>query len=306
MKVFITGGAGYIGTELIYKLNENPAVKEIILYDNLIRSNYNLFLGKTKLDPSKVKFVRGELLDTRKLYTQLKGVNIVFHLAAKVSTPFADHNPHEFDQINNWGTAELTYLLENCDVETLVHMSSASIYGSSNEEATIDTFPNPRTFYGISKLRGEEHVSRLIGSNIKTYIIRCGNVYGYSKSMRFDSVINKFIFQANFVKQVRVYGDGNQSRSFIQIDRLSQFLNQLITSELKSGFYNLVENTYSVGDIIEALKQIYPELEMIFVNQQMKVRNLIIAKDERLEGLQIESGRDLLADLKEFKKEFSF
>ena len=69
---------------------------------------------------------------------------------------------------------------------------------------------NPKTFYGISKMHGEEHVNGLRGSDIKVYVLRLGNVFGYSKSMRFDSVINKFMFEANFTKRLRINGDGDQ------------------------------------------------------------------------------------------------
>ena len=62
MNILITGGAGYIGTELVYQLETNPTVNEIIVYDNLRRSNYNLFLGRMKLDTQRVRFVKGEIL----------------------------------------------------------------------------------------------------------------------------------------------------------------------------------------------------------------------------------------------------
>jgi UDP-glucose 4-epimerase len=107
MKILITGGAGYIGTELTYELMKHAdRIDEIIIYDNLSRGNYNLFIGLSKLPEGKVRFIQGDLLDTRKLRKALKGVDVVYHLAAKVSTPFADQNPHLFEQINHWGTAE--------------------------------------------------------------------------------------------------------------------------------------------------------------------------------------------------------
>ena len=220
MKVLITGGAGYIGTELVTELNNDSRISEIVIYDNLSRGNFNLFIGHTKLNTSKIRFVKGELLDTRKLKQELKGIDTVFHLAAKVTTPFADQNPHGFEQVNHWGTAELIYAIEESEVKTFVYLSSTSVYGASENTLSIDSPLNPKTFYGISKMRGEEHVKRLLNSSIRTYIFRCGNVYGYSKSMRFDSVINKFMFEANFNNKIRIYGNGNQNRSFIHINRL--------------------------------------------------------------------------------------
>ena len=155
MKILITGGAGYIGTELVYELNKNPEVKEIVVYDNLSRGNINLFIGSNKLS-NKIKFIQGDILDTRLLRESLKGVDVVYHLAAKVTTPFADQNAHFFEQVNHWGTAELTYAIEESEVKKFIYTSSASVYGASSQEADEQTFPNPKTFYGISKLRGEE------------------------------------------------------------------------------------------------------------------------------------------------------
>lgn len=308
MNVLITGGAGYIGTELTYALNANPDIESIVIYDNLNRQNFNVFLGRSKLEGNKVRYVNGDILDSRKLKKEIEKADIVYHLAAKVTTPFADHSPHEFDQVNNWGTAELTYLIEESNVSKLIYASSASVYGASSEAVDVDTSPNPRTFYGISKMRGEDHVKRLIGSKTDVYILRLGNVYGYSKSMRFDSVINKFLFEANFAKRIRIYGSGEQKRSFIHIDRLAALLNACCAEKNKQapGIYNLVESTYAIHDITDALKMLYPEMEMIFVNQNVQMRSLKVKPDDRLNTNTLKLDADLLEDLKEFKDQFCF
>lgn len=306
MKVLITGGAGYIGTELAATLNEDPSISEIVIYDNFSRGNYNLFIGQTKLKGNKLRFVKGELLDTRKLKKELEDIDTVYHLAAKVTTPFADQNPHEFEQVNHWGTAELIYAIEESNVKTFVYMSSTSVYGASENTLNIDSPLNPKTFYGISKMRGEEHVKRLINSPIKTFILRCGNVYGYSKSMRFDSVINKFMFEANFSDQVRIYGNGNQNRSFIHIDRLKIALTNIIQSDIQSDVYNLTESTFAINEIIDVVKDNYPDMEMLFVNQNMKLRELKIEFDTRLNSLAKFQKNALKEDLSTFKTQFTF
>ena len=221
MRVLITGGAGYIGTELVYSLANENSIEEIIIFDNLSRDNHNLFIKSKVPNATKVRFHRGELLDSRELGKVLDGINIVYHLAAKVTTPFANTDPHFYEQVNHWGTAELVYALEKSSVEKLIYTSSTSVYGSSTKSVDENTPPNPKTFYGISKMRGEEHVQRL-KDKMKTYILRSGNVYGYSKSMRFDAVINKFIFEANYSKRITINGDGKQHRSFIHIDQITK------------------------------------------------------------------------------------
>jgi UDP-glucose 4-epimerase len=306
MNVLITGGAGYIGTELVNLLVSNPAVDKVIVYDNLSRLNYNLFLGLKLKNQAKLSFVKGELLDSRSLRKVLRGVDVVYHLAAKVTTPFASADSHAYEQVNHWGTAELVYAIEESNVKKFIYTSSSGVYGSSKSAVDETTIPNPKTFYAISKLRGEEHVQRLL-DKIDTYIFRCGNVYGYSKSMRFDSVINKFVFEANFNKIVTIQGDGKQSRSFIHIDLVSRALNNLLSSNLSGGTYNLVERSIKVFDIVDELKQMVPDLEFLFINQHLKLRELKVKKNAMVnQTLGITNPVSLKKELEEFLVRFTF
>ncbi len=306
MNILVTGGAGYIGTELIYRLVEEPLVKKIVIYDNLTNNNHNIFLGRSKLKTDKVKFIKADILDSRRLKKEVDSADIVYHLAAKVTTPFADHSPHEFDQINNWGTAELTYLIENSKVSKFIYASSLSVYGASQEALDVGSQLNPKTFYGISKMHGEQHLNRLHDSPIKVYTLRLGNVYGYSKSMRFDSVINKFVFEANFMNNIHIFGDGNQVRSFIHIDRLSDILTKIGLKDLKPDTYNLVENSFNINTITDELKIVYPNLETIYVNQNVNMRSLNVKQDSRLQDFITNSQNTLKKDLEDLKNRFTF
>jgi UDP-glucose 4-epimerase len=307
MKVLVTGGAGYMGTELVNLLVSNEAVDEVIVYDNLSRMNYNLFLGLKLQRYPKLRFVKGELLDSRSLRKVLKGIDIVFHLAAKVTTPFAVSDSHVYEQVNHWGTAELVYAIEESNsVKKFIYTSSSGVYGSSDVPLDESFQPAPRTFYAMSKYRGEEHVRRIM-DKVDTYIFRCGNVYGYSKSMRFDSVINKFVFEANFNKIVTIQGDGKQSRSFIHIDLISKALNNAMSSNLPSGTYNLVERSIKVFDIVDELKQLIPELEFIFINQHLKMHEVNVKPNAEVNrALGISNGKTLKEELREFLSRFSF
>ncbi len=306
MKVFVSGGAGYIGTELISQLIANPEVKEVVVYDNLSRLNFNMFLGLRLQQYRKISFVKGELLDSRSLRRNLKGVDTVYHLAAKVTTPFASSDAHMYEQVNHWGTAELVYAVEESKVKRFIYTSSTGVYGSSKDAVDELSALNPQTPYAVSKLRGEEHVRRLT-DKIDTYIIRCGNAYGYSKSMRFDAVINKFVFEANFDKIISIQGDGKQSRTFIHIDLLAKALNNLLTAQLASGTYNLVERSLKVIDIVDVLKELIPPLEFIFINQHLRLHELNVKENELLNTtLGINNHRTLKEELEEFLSKFSF
>jgi UDP-glucose 4-epimerase len=306
MKVLVTGGAGYIGTELISALIAKTEVDQVIVYDNLSRPNYNMFLGLRLQNHAKITFVKGELLDSRALRKVLKGVDVVYHLAAKVTTPFASADAHSYEQVNHWGTAELVYAVEESNVKRFIYTSSTGVYGSSKEAADENTPADPQTLYAISKLRGEEHVRRL-ASKIDTYIMRCGNVYGYSRSMRFDAVINKFAFEANFSKLITIQGDGKQSRTFIHINRMAPALANLLTASLASGTYNLVERNLKVIDILDALKELIPPLEFIFINQHLRLHELNVKVNADVNKLLgVTNDRPLKEELEEFLGKFSY
>lgn len=306
MKVLITGGAGYVGTKLVKHLVSNPEIEKVIVYDNLSKAHYNFFLGKAYEHKEKIQSVRGDILDTRQLRKLMKDADVVVHLAAIVTTPFANTDPHFYEQVNHWGTAEVVYCAEESDISKFIYLSSTSVYGASDKVSDETTTPSPSTFYGISKLRGEEHVNRLAEKK-NAINIRGGNVYGYSKSMRFDAVINRFMFDANFTNRIQINGNGKQSRAFIHVDYLCAALSQVITKAVPSGTYNLVDKNLQILDLVDVLKEIYPTLEFLFTNQHMNLRELKINPDSKLfDHIDRFQSRELKEELEEFKNRFAF
>ncbi len=306
VRVFITGGAGYIGAGLVDQLVSRPEINKVIVYDNLSRDNYSFFLGGVLKNAHKLRFVEGDILDSRKLRKHLTGVDVVIHLAAKVTTPFANIDSHFYEQVNHWGTAELVYALEESKVKRMIYLSTTSVYGRSKELATEEKVPNPRTFYGISKLRAEEHVKRLF-DKMQTYIIRCGNVYGYNKTVRFDSVINRFVFNANYQRRISINGNGTQARAFIHIDTISEILANLISTQADPGIYNVATNNLRILELVDVLKGIFPDLEFMFVNQHLNLRGIRIQPNQAFIS-QLTAGQptNLEQELKEFIEKLPF
>jgi len=304
MNVFITGGAGYIGTELVASLTMLPDVKKIIIYDNLSRANYNLFIG-TNLNSHKISFLNGDILDSRKLKQALVDVDIVFHFAAKVTTPFANTDAHIYEQVNHWGTAELTYALEESAVKKFIFLSSAAVYGHTGSAADEKTTPSPESYYSISKLKAEKHVLRLTDT-MNTIILRLGNVYGYSKSMRFDAMINKFIFDAHFTGRITINGSGNQSRAFISIDKTRDVLTQVFQKKIPSGVYNLVDKNMQLLQVAEVVNEVYPGIESFFINQNYTGFHLEVKRESALFSYINFPVTDFKDELLHFKKRFAF
>ncbi|MBN2668451.1 MAG: SDR family oxidoreductase [Bacteroidales bacterium] len=298
MNVLITGGAGYIGTELVKALNKNPKIDEIVIYDNLWKDQYNLFIH-SGIKKGKVRFVRAEILDSRQLASALKGIDIVYHLAAHVDSKLVNANHHLYEQINNWGNAELSYAIDDSRVKTVINASSIAVYGSEPERINEINNPHPKTFYGTSKLRGEAHLMRL-QDNRKVLNLRIGNVYGYGTSLRVDSFINQFAFSAAFENRIKIMGSGDQKRGIIHIDSLIDILSEIPFSNIETGTYNVLEQSLSVSDVADEFKKLIPEMEMLFINQHLDLRNIDVAPNASVNRLIKKDRSQLGLQLNEF------
>lgn len=304
MKVLVTGGAGYIGSELVFALSQDPAVSSIIVYDNLSRGNINLFIcNRNKIEKSKVEFIHGDLLDSRKLKTAMSGVEVVYHLAATTTGTYQTVDSSVFEQTNHWGTAEVVYAAEDeASVKKFVYLSNTGIYqGGKNVLVDENSTINPRDFYSIGKMRGEEHVARL-KEKMNAVILRVGNVYGYSPAIRFDSVINKFLFDAQFNNRISIHGSGKQIRPFISLDKVTKALVYNVSNELPSDVYNLSDQNHKILDLVDVFKEVYPDLEFIFINQHIDLKNLQVADCEKIKQFIDFPESDLKEEIVAFKE----
>ncbi len=288
MNVLVTGGAGYLGNSVIPFLLAAPEVNSVTIVDNLRRGSIGLFFGEKLAHGKTFRLVETDILDTRTLSAEVERCDVLLHMAAEVTTPFADHDAHRFEQVNHWGTAQLAHLVERHDTSRFIYVSSTAVYGTSPSESGIDTRPMPTTHYGVSKLRGEDHVRALHDAGrVSTAILRCGNAYGYNPGIRMDSVVNQFAFRAHHRQRIRILGDGLQHRSFIEVGRLGALIGKFVTGMYGGGTYNLTERNISIQKILEALVPWYPQLEYVFVDQNMIMRNLEVAPDSRIPELSV-------------------
>ncbi len=305
MKIAITGGAGYIGAELSAALVRLPGITEVLVYDDLSRGHHGLFMGP-RMEGAPLRFVQGDILDSRKLRKELAGVDLLFHLAAKVTTPFADGSHHHFEQVNHWGTAEVVYALEDEAPDArVIALSSVAVYGEGEASANSGQRPAPRSAYGHSKRRGETHLERLMHDRPVT-ILRSGNVYGPGRSMRFDAVINRFLFEAHFKGRITISGSGRQRRPFIHLQAVVDTLAAMAQGGAPVGTYDLVEDDHSVLDLVEGLRENYPAMEFLFVDQHLELLSLVVPRDTRLAAWQPDRPHTMAGDLGAFRRRFAW
>ncbi len=305
MKILITGGAGYIGYSLVKQLLEDvDQLHSIAIYDNLSRRNYSFFT-EAKFNHKPVTLIQGDILDGRMLQQALEGVDWVVHLAAKVTTPFADSDAHTFDQVNHWGSAQLAYAIEKSSVSHVINLSSISIYGDHPHPVDEDTIPNPQSFYGRSKYEGEKQINVLRHNRI-VYTLRSGNVYGYNPSYRIDAVVNRLLFQANFLGKITVNGSGEQQRSFVHVDKVANAVVRIIDGSIAPGTYNLVEHNLSINSIAAEIHYLYPKLDVIHANHNIRMKDVLTAVPCAIWSQIALPARTLHEELSDFKGHFSF
>src|SRR3990170_4049628 len=171
MNFLITGAAGFLGSSLANQLSREG---------HLIRGLDDLSAGDPKALGPDVHFTRGDMSDRPKLWTLLQEVDVVYHLAARVSVPESILYPRDYNTVNVGGTVALMEAMRDVGVRRVVLASSGAVYGQqAAQPVREDMPPYPDSPYAVSKLAAEFYV-RTIGAlwNIETVILRIFNAFG--------------------------------------------------------------------------------------------------------------------------------
>lgn len=213
MKFVVTGGAGFIGSNLSEELSKMGKV-EII--DNLSTGridNIRDLMGK-----NGVKFVEGTITDLDLLKETFEGANCVFHQAAIPSVQRSVENPLATNEANIEGTLNVLIAAKDCGVKKVIFASSSSVYGNTPRLPKREGMrPNPLSPYAVSKLSGEYYCKTFSGVfGLKTVCLRYFNVFGPKQDPASDyaAVIPKFITCFLNKNPPVIFGDGKQTRDF--------------------------------------------------------------------------------------------
>jgi UDP-glucose 4-epimerase len=226
-KAIVTGGAGFIGSNLVESLLED-GLEVISLDDYSVGKKSNLADVQKKYGNS-LKQIHCDITDEKKTETYFEGVDIVFHHACSKMT-ICLINPKRDLEVNAVGTFNLLELAKKYNVKKFVHVSTGSVYGIARKFPTDEECSlNPTSYYGVSKLAGEKYVrvfSHLYGMN--TSILRYYHVYGSKQdASEFGGVIGIFCKRALKNQDLTIYGDGSQIRSFTSVKDIVN-INKLI------------------------------------------------------------------------------
>lgn len=271
MKVLVTGGCGYIGSQLLRDL---PGWIEgdfhtVRVLDNLQGGRPEALMGLP--DGTNYEFIEGDILDPSVQRAALRGIDAVLHLAAIVRTPLSFDDPNWVEQVNHWGTS---HLLEDCldaGVDHFLFASSAAVYGPGGPHSEGDIC-EPMGAYAQSKQKAEEAVRSAGRRGLSVTILRLGTVYGKAPVTRYEAVANRFAFLAGTGRPLTVYGDGSQKRPFIHVCDASRALCWALSKrgDISGHTVNAIEQNASVMDLVEAVEKSQSEVDIHRTEQDVR------------------------------------
>lgn len=303
--ILITGGAGYVGSELVPELlKDGHKVKiiDLFLYGNEVLKN-----SKTFKDFS---FIKGDIRNEEILKRALKGIDTVIHLACISNDPSFELDPKLGKSINLDSFLPLIKISKKSGCTHFIYASSSSVYGIKKEKNVTENLSlKPLTDYSKYKAECEKILKKEQDINFNISILRPSTVCGFSRRQRLDVVVNILTAQAFYRKKIKIFG-GLQLRPNIHIKDMVRAYIHILNSDIKkvSGkTYNVGFENYSLNQIAELVNNQLEEnvkVEKIKTNdlRSYHVSSEFIKKD--IGYIPNFSVEDAINDLiKSFKKE---
>jgi UDP-glucose 4-epimerase len=218
VKVLVTGGGGFIGSNLARALVDRG--DDVCILDNFSTGNRANLAELT----GNVEVVEGELRSYERVHAATRGVEVVFHQGALPSVPRSVQDPLTTSAVNVEGTLNVLLAARDEGVRRIVFASSSSVYGNSGELPRVETAnPDPISPYGVSKLAAERYcVSFSRVYELETVALRYFNVFGPNQdpTSQYSAVIPRFVTAIAGGRPVPIYGDGDQRRDFTYVDNV--------------------------------------------------------------------------------------
>ena len=232
--VLITGGAGFIGSNVAALFLEKGYKVRVV--DNLSSGH------KKNVEVLDVQFIQGDIRNTELMRQACDGMDVVVHMAASVGRQKSLDNPQQDSEVNLIGTTTVLEEARKAGVRTVVYSSSAAIFGELADTPIPEDHPqNADSPYGVSKLAGEKQALCYAGLyGLKVICLRYFNVFGVNQ--RFDAYGNVIPIFAKRIfsnQLLTIYGDGEQTRDFVNVKDVAMVNYLAATSAPSTGVYNV-------------------------------------------------------------------
>ncbi len=218
MRYLVTGGAGFIGSNIVDELVRRG--QTVVVLDDL-SAGREANLAAVR---NKIHFLRGSITDLTAVKTAAEGADYVIHLAARTSVPRSVKDPIESNQVNIDGTLNVLVAARDAKVRRFVYAASSAAYGETPTLPKVESMPAaPISPYGITKYVGELYAQvfgRVYG--LENACVRYFNVFGprQDPTSEYSGVLSRFMLAVLEGKTPVVFGDGEQTRDFTFIDNI--------------------------------------------------------------------------------------
>ena len=237
MRYIVTGGAGFIGNNIVKKLVARG--DDVTVIDNLnTGKEENL---KPVID--KITFLKDSILNRELLEKQSQNIDGIFHQAALASVQDSFSKPDEYHDVNVNGTENILKLAKKNDFR-VVYASSSSVYGNPERIPIKESDKkNPINPYAETKLKQDQLAIKYSEIGVKVIGLRYFNVFGKGQSKEYAGVLKLFLERIRDKLPPKINGDGTQFRDFVYVEDVADANIMSMDSDINHGFYNVGTNT---------------------------------------------------------------
>jgi UDP-glucose 4-epimerase len=258
VRVLVTGGAGFIGTNLARRLAREG--HDLLVLDNLSTGREENVLDLVQSGAAKL--IKGDVRDKELASAVMKDVEAVVHLAAVISVPYSVSHPEVTNEVNVSGTVNLLKAAVRSGASRFIHVSSCAVYGEAQYLPIDENHPKvPSSPYAASKLRSEAHCQAFHETfGLDTSILRLFNVYGpLQKANQYAGVIVQFGERLRNGDPLTIYGDGKQTRDFVHVFDVVDAIYACLGSKHSSGReYNIGSgDPTSIEELASLMSRLY-------------------------------------------------
>jgi UDP-glucose 4-epimerase len=271
MDVLVTGGCGYIGSRLVPQLQTATEVERVVVLDSLTSGSPRALVG---CFDDGLDFRRGDVREYGDVESAMRGVDRVVHLAAITGAASTHDRREETFAVNYEGTENVLTAAGKLGVASVVFASSCNVYGratSTDIDETVE--PDPINPYAETKHLSED----LLAEYCEEYgmdgtALRMSTNYGWAPGVRFNLVVNHFVFRAVTGRQLTVYGDGSNWRPFIQVaDAARAYAHAVLNpGDWPHHVYNVGSNreNYRIEEIAAVVREEVGDVDVTYLEDE--------------------------------------